>query len=443
MKKVSLMLLPLLLWGCDKTQPQEILVRFYHDPRIDGELADKIEIVKLRIDGDKIFLVVKNQDILLTEEKPAVTDKARYNINLSGVLPETNEKIYVNIKYDSKYKAITNVMFNTTHHMFSMGTELLVPMELGMYPMPDSTTICIDEISEKVSWQDGRAYVEQLEEFYTSRTLTGFMSSRSLNHQISAADAMAISENWDYNNLKMYENGGDKDVVEEWEQDACDVLERLNAYITEHGYDKPVVKYLNEMGCVNPDVVNLLCMLPGNDYEYFTMNICDNGAHTLSNRYIGDIPYELHERITDSGMVEYYTSYTGISMGKILYQPNTGEYRYQRNDNVIVACEKTEPLLSHQLCAMDIRAKTGLTSDGKIDIIMERSYAKDGDGIKPMVQSITLTQEQALAVTKNWDYNNLKLYQFGNEPHERDACDVWHRLFEVEWQLSKDADNIW
>ena len=42
-----------------------------------------------------------------------------------------------------------------------------------------------------------------------------------------------------------------------------------------------------------------------------------------------------------------------------------------------------------------------------------------------------LTQEEALKITKNWDYNNIKLYNHQDQKlqeHEKDACDVLQRL---------------
>jgi len=43
---------------------------------------------------------------------------------------------------------------------------------------------------------------------------------------------------------------------------------------------------------------------------------------------------------------------------------------------------------------------------------------------------ITLSQEQALSISKNWDYSNMKLYQNDGklESHEKDACNVSEKL---------------
>ncbi len=49
---------------------------------------------------------------------------------------------------------------------------------------------------------------------------------------LSQEDALKISKNWNYDDIKLYNN--DDNVIQDYERDACDVLKRLNEFIKEH-----------------------------------------------------------------------------------------------------------------------------------------------------------------------------------------------------------------
>ncbi len=439
MRKISLFLLAALLLGCDRTPVQEFIVK----PCC--EMGDKIGTVKLRFVKDKVFLVVQNQEILLTTENVPDYYDGVSNLDYSGVLPETQEKIYVHLSYDAKDRLLTHVSIADKPNN-GYATNILVPVELPQFSAPDAVQICIDEIQDKVFLLDGVLYLSQDVTYYENRLLGADRTTERQFKLLPYDDAIKISKNWDwknlgYENIKLYSNMGDNIVVEDWERDACDVLGRLNTYIVAHGYDKADVKYNDEMICANPDVVNLVCFMQSG-YRYLTLNMCDNGRYSVRpyNDFHG---YELHTGVNDFGATTYVAKAGDREMFTILYQPDKPDgykYMYQEYNftgNAYTECYETEPLLEHNLCALNIRSMTRLDSAGAVDVIMSKTY----DGKQQLVKSITLTQEQALAVTKNWDYNNMKLYQYGNEPHEKDACDVLYRLHLLKRQL--DSTQAW
>lgn len=49
---------------------------------------------------------------------------------------------------------------------------------------------------------------------------------------LSQEDALKISKNWNYDDIKLYNN--DDNAIQDYERDACDVLKRLNEFIKEH-----------------------------------------------------------------------------------------------------------------------------------------------------------------------------------------------------------------
>lgn len=58
---------------------------------------------------------------------------------------------------------------------------------------------------------------------------------------LSYGQALEISTNWDYDNLKLYTHQDKK--LQEHEQDACEVLERLTVFIEKHNVSTDVKRW--------------------------------------------------------------------------------------------------------------------------------------------------------------------------------------------------------
>ena len=78
---------------------------------------------------------------------------------------------------------------------------------------------CIDDINSKVLCANDECNV-----LYIKHTLNEKIYYISLLPN----EALTLSKNWDYPNIKMYKNDG---KMEKHEKDACEVLERVNNFI--------------------------------------------------------------------------------------------------------------------------------------------------------------------------------------------------------------------
>ncbi len=434
MKRIYLALLPLCLAACDKPDLEIML-----QPCC--QLGEKLGIMKLKVwDDSRAILNVHGTDIVLTEKDENSGVSTEYWIEWTGKLPDSDEEISVSADYDVVRQAFT--YFSTSMGAGSYGTDVVVPMHLTNYAAPSETELCIQKIDRTVYVLGNTVFVVRSEERFDYRGQKNSVEGDTRYEKIPAEDAIAISVNWDYNNLKSYSNR-DNNGVEEHEQDACEVLERLNAYIEKQGWDKPRVVYKNEIGCAVPSrVVHLGCDTFENAmFGYLTLNICDNGQHALNvdGRWPRTVPMSVSDKL---GGVLYSGTSNGRDQFEVLYNP-TEDMWFARNadsSGAYVGCveKKLEP---HQVCAHKIASVTRVEDDGRVALDIKRAQKPSENGQLIEREFIPLTQEQALAVSQNWDYKNLKLYSTGDAPYEADACDAFERLESIKrdlWQQKND-----
>lgn len=98
------------------------------------------------------------------------------------------------------------------------------------YKMPNKVEKCITEIVEKV-------YCENEE--CTQLSVFDEGNSKVLSQQ----EALEISANWNYNDMKYYRNDG---KLEEHEKDACEVLERIKQFIIDNDLDNHKYKAIDQ-----------------------------------------------------------------------------------------------------------------------------------------------------------------------------------------------------
>ncbi|MBD5388649.1 hypothetical protein HDR63_00120 [bacterium] len=91
------------------------------------------------------------------------------------------------------------------------------------YKMPNKTERCIQEIVDQVWCSDENC--TSLQVFQNGDTYIG---------TLTATEALALSPNWDYSNMKLYDNDG---VIQDHEKDACDVLKRLRRFMRSRSGD--------------------------------------------------------------------------------------------------------------------------------------------------------------------------------------------------------------
>jgi len=93
------------------------------------------------------------------------------------------------------------------------------------YAKPNKIERCILEIGNKVFCADDTC----------SKLIVKYGTEDVI---LSQEDALKISDNWDYSNMRLYSNADNE--LKDYEHDACEVLERLNNFISE--YNKELAK---------------------------------------------------------------------------------------------------------------------------------------------------------------------------------------------------------
>lgn len=109
----------------------------------------------------------------------------------------------------------------------------------------------------------------------------------------------------------------------------------------------------------------------------------------------------------------------------IVYSPDTDEYAIQFVGYGLKSSVKFEKLNDFQkvnACAYQVYNMSRVNG-GVIEISIDSDSKIENGELKIEQEFVPLTQEQALTISKNWDYKNMKLYHTGEQPHEADACE--------------------
>ena len=435
-KLVGLFILPLLLAACDSKPVVETYVSACCD------MEEKYGLMKLSVWEDKMILNVNGEDVLLKDdrfdEKRVASDS--YWLDMTGVIPSTKEKISVSMRYDVQKGLLAVNSFSEGDGGYSMDTFL--PIKLKGYVAPNETELCVRQIQRIVELEgNSDLYISQECHMWASRESKALGVSKQwcgrAYTKISTQDAVSITKNWNPENFRAYSLSDNNGALDEHEKDACDVLKRLKAYIADKGYDKPKEKFADEIGCDAPvKVVELgTDQLSDNYYEYFVLNVCENGRHTMARInwvHAFDSAIEKGEllpvqEVVRNGNTEYSTyGVVPYNLFTVTHFSDTDEYVIRLNGaEKIVPLEKLNGFQKHNYCAHDIYMKSRIAADGAVEVVVKQSDAGD---VKGDTEYVALTQEQALGISKNWDYNNMRLYHTGDQQHEKDACDVLDRL---------------
>ena len=450
MKKLAMLLtLPTILAACDSKPKAEFLFSACCD-------AEKYGVMKLSVwDNKKMVLNINGEDILLkSEEKTESAPSTVYWLNMDGIVPSTKEKISVSVNYDAEKKLLGNISFRINDQGYS--TDSYVSVDLKGYRMPNATEQCIEDIDRLVFVSDDNngIFVNQHVNKWDSRQ----MQSLHLDPEqdvweikIPTEDAMAISKNWDPKNFKTYLNSDKSPTVEEHEKDACDVLARLKTYMADKGYDKPVDIYLDEVGCDKPSKVIKLGanQVRSAGYTAYVLNLCENGKHYLQDVSSGWMFNRLEEKSEwipvqeqkRDGNIVYSTYNTfRYRLMDIVYSSDTDEYVFHFVDGTVARLDMLNDFQEVNACAYEIYNMSRVNG-GVIEVVIDSEIKKENGELKIHQEFVPLTQEQALAISKNWDYKNMKLYHTGEQPHEADACEVYERLESYAWRLKREKKN--
>lgn len=104
------------------------------------------------------------------------------------------------------------------------------------YKMPNKTEKCITEIVDKIY-----CFNEECNKLSVHIGVK--------DKVLSQEEAISLSTNWDYSNMKLYQNDG---KLEEHEKDACEVIDRVNKFVYDNDLDshryKAIQKAIDDCG---------------------------------------------------------------------------------------------------------------------------------------------------------------------------------------------------
>ncbi len=132
----------------------------------------------------------------------------------------------------SEFNGVMDVVLRDEYN-WGNGCNQLIPIK-GL--SANETENCIAYITEEVSQWEKELVVKQ--QIRVDNRPDKPMGLQTKYHYISADDAKQLSPNWDFSDMKRYDLS---DGVQEYEQDACEVLEKLRQYKHEHGLKKGLI----------------------------------------------------------------------------------------------------------------------------------------------------------------------------------------------------------
>lgn len=240
--KKALLLLPLLgLAACDKptTDVELDCGRAYQEEetRISAKTYKDKAIIKVN-GGEEIVLKKKE-----SEKEDSVSGK---HFEYEGVMPETNEKVEFDFRLNTADGTIDYYGINFEKTNSHWNCNVLDKFK-GKYNKPSKEELCIEEIERSIYLEsDEDIQPDQTKKLFLSKNINEFTDSMSSvkfysdKFVLPQEDALNLSKNWDYNNMKLYNNSDGK--LEDYEKDACEVASRLKDYIKSKGFDK--TKYI-------------------------------------------------------------------------------------------------------------------------------------------------------------------------------------------------------
>lgn len=423
MKKITAFILPLLLIACDKkTEYQEIKFKACCG------MEEKYGLMTLKISSDDVMLNVGGTDIKMTLQDTGNSRALNQHIGWMGVLPETNKELFVYGNYNTETKEMAIYSFAEDNHHYSI--DLVFYVDLAGFTPPTESEKCIEEIQRLSSTSLKNVFIRKENKLCETRVKDD-CHTESYFVVIDSSDAVNISQDWNPEDFVEYSFAKEQ----KYKTEPCEALSNLKKYIEEHKSESEIIFYQEDKLCnTNGQDIYFNCDTDdGKKFEYYKISRCDNGVqklteyHVYDGRVYNDNVQWLSVSQTENGTL-YTTEYEHpTNIKDILYNNNSVVLSYTYTDKKPVVCSVGE-LTTQQLCARHIDKQVKQDSvAGTIE--MEVRYNYDSKTQKHETKTVTLSAEQALSVSPNWDYvNGIKVYKYGTETHESDACNVHKRL---------------
>lgn len=230
--KTTLLVLPLIaLAACDKPTSEVNLDcgRAYKNSETRVAVKTYKDKAVIRInDGEELTLNRKDD----SEWTSSVSSE---HFEYEGVIPEDNEKVGLHFTLNKADGIIDYYGVDFENDDSHWGCNVRNKFQ-GKYEKPSKAELCIEEICRYVGLESEEGQPKRLfltkdfNEYSGGRQSVRFYSEKFV---IPQEDALAMSKNWDYNNMKLYNNQDNK--LEDYEKDACEVLDRLKTYMKSKG----------------------------------------------------------------------------------------------------------------------------------------------------------------------------------------------------------------
>ena len=209
--------------------------------RTDEDYKNQVPVlVDVKAYNDHAVLVVngKESTFYKSKEEKSMGEFGRVSVDYEGVFPDTDRLatfsfygdiasktiLQFDLHFDGEYTLHDGKRFTMGHSCTPTKKEYIgdnwsanAPWNHD-YKMPNKIEKCITTIVDKVYCDN-----EECDRLYIFH---------SGHHYLTAEEALKISSNWDYSNMRLYSNDG---RLEEHEKDACEVVDRLFKYIDEAG----------------------------------------------------------------------------------------------------------------------------------------------------------------------------------------------------------------
>ena len=289
MKKTLILLPVIALTACDKpTTSIELecsMNKDWQKPvsmlRTGEDYKNQVPVlVDVKAYNDHAVLVVngKESTFYKSREEKSMGEFGRVFVDYEGIFPDTDRLatfsfygdigsktiLQFDLYFDGEYKLHDGKRFNMGHSCTPTKKEYIgdnwsanAPWNHD-YKMPNKIEKCITEIVNKV--------------ICNSDKCDRLILSDEKNKTLSQEEALMLSKNWNYNDMKYYRNDG---KLEEHEKDACEVLERIKQFVIDNGLDnhdyKAIQKAMDDCGdecrpvLVTGEMGDFLIKLPATD----------------------------------------------------------------------------------------------------------------------------------------------------------------------------------
>ena len=250
MKKTLPILTVLALTACDKpTTSIELECSIFKDwqnpvslSRSNEDRKDEVPVlVDVKTYQDYAVLVVngKESTFYKSKEEKIMGEFGHISIEYQGVFPDTDRTATFSLYGDIGNKTILQFDMYFDHEYVIHDEK---KFKAGIFCEPTNKKYIGNYWSTNIPWNHGYKMPNKIEKCITTIVNKVYCNNEDCDrlyifhdghhYYLTAEEAIKISPNWDYSNMRLYTNDG---RLEEYEKDACEVVNKLFNYIDNAG----------------------------------------------------------------------------------------------------------------------------------------------------------------------------------------------------------------